>query len=184
MAPAVRPPSGAIEPTSATLGSVVTRPSGSSAQSSGIGSPALAASTTLPRATVDTDRSITSGGRFSPSGPSARGQAKAIGLVPYSAVAPPQGAIAAGVLEKASAISPRLAASSTWWPATPKWWLCLMPMATIPVSPTMPAAASRPSRIAGNAKPIRESTSSTAAAVRVTVGSAKPSTLPFIACSA
>jgi hypothetical protein len=61
----------------------------------------------LPRATLLSERSITSGV------PELRGAAKAMGLVPNSALLPPQGAIAAGLLANMMPTSPRSARRST-----------------------------------------------------------------------
>src|SRR6201999_1173489 len=94
-------------PPSALSGSVVGLPAESSAQPSGIFSPRCFAATTLPRATLDNDRSITSGE------PPGRGQANAIGLVPNTGLEPPHGAIAAGVLTNISATKPASANRST-----------------------------------------------------------------------
>jgi hypothetical protein len=57
---------------------------------------------TLPRATFDSDRSITSGGA------PATGVAKAMGLVPKTGWLAPHGAMALGALAIMIAISPRL----------------------------------------------------------------------------
>ena len=102
-------------PRKAASGSVVGSPASSRAQPSGIRSPRCFAARMLPRATLDSDRSTTIGAR------PGKGQAKAIGLVPNNACAPPQGAIAAGVLAKRSATSPASARRSTGWPAAPQW---------------------------------------------------------------
>jgi hypothetical protein len=61
----------------------------------------------LPRATLLNEASMTS------AGPSPRGTAKAIGLVPKTPRDPPHGAMAAGELEKASPTSPWSASHST-----------------------------------------------------------------------
>jgi hypothetical protein len=104
---------GTMVPSSAAAASVVGLPAPSSAQPSGIGSSLCPAAMILPRATLLTDRSITMG-----SAPGT-GAAKAIGLVPNSACAPPQGAIAPGVLTSIIATSPWRASSSTNSPVTP-----------------------------------------------------------------
>ena len=70
--------------------------------------PSRAATMSLPRATSDRLRSITSGGA------SRRGNAAAIGLVPKSARLPPHMGIAAGELPKASPTSPASAIGSAW----------------------------------------------------------------------
>ena len=108
-------PSGTIVPASAASGSVVGRPSASSAQPTGIGSPRALAATMAPRATAEVDRSTTIGAR------PGSGQAKAIGLVPKVGRDPPHGAIAAGVLANRIATSPRAASASTGRPAAPQW---------------------------------------------------------------
>ena len=64
------------------------------AQPSGIDSPFLAATSSLPRATADKDISITSGLAL------LTGNAAAKGLVPKMALLPPAIGIAAGVLPK------------------------------------------------------------------------------------
>ena len=70
------PPAGTIVPAIAASASVVGRPSASRAQPSGIGFPAFWAIITLPRATWESERSMSNGS------PCARGAAKAIGFVP------------------------------------------------------------------------------------------------------
>ena len=95
-------------PCMAASGSVVDAPSRSTAQPSGIDSLHCAATLILPRATLLRLMSITSGGE------SGRGAANAIGLVPNTDRLPPQGAIACGVLQKHSPISPLSARRSTW----------------------------------------------------------------------
>jgi hypothetical protein len=108
------PPIASIEPANAALASVVGRPSWSSAQPSGIGCPALAATITLPRATSDKERSIVSGG------PSRRGSAAAIGLVPNSGRFPPGAGIADGELPNARPTMPAAAMGPRCQAATPK----------------------------------------------------------------
>ena len=94
------PPSGSIEPSRPAFGSVVGWPSPSSAQPSGIALPSLAATISLPRATSDSDRSISNGAA------ARRGNTAAIGLVPKSGRLPPAAAMAAGELPIASPTSP------------------------------------------------------------------------------
>ncbi len=67
---------------------------------SGIALPSFAATISLPRATSDSDRSISSGA------PARRGNTAAIGLVPKSGRLPPAAAMAAGELPIASPTSP------------------------------------------------------------------------------
>ena len=93
-------PTGTMVPCSAASGSVVGLPSASSAQPSGIGSPLLprrqdVAARHLRERQVDDERR-----------PAGSGQAKAIGLVPNTARAPPQGAMAAGELAKSERHQP------------------------------------------------------------------------------
>src|SRR6185312_5964877 len=83
---------GTMVPASALAGSVVGLPSTSSAQPCGIASPRCLAAMMLPRATFDTERSTTTGGR------PVSGAAKAMGLVPKAALPPPQGAMALGMV--------------------------------------------------------------------------------------
>ena len=108
------PPIGCSAPLRAALASVVGLPRSSTAQPAGIGSPFWAAVRILPRATWLSARSTTIGG------PLLCGAAKASGLVPNTGCRPPQGAIALGVLPKASASSPASASRSTCRPTTPK----------------------------------------------------------------
>ncbi len=110
---------------------MVGRPSASTAQPSGIGSPRCLAETMLPRATFDRERSTTTGSR------PGRGQAKAMGLVPNTARLPFQGAMAAGVLAKSRATRPRLARSSTNSPAAPQWCERRIAAAARPLSRAM-----------------------------------------------
>ena len=81
---------------------------------------------TLPRATMESDRSITSGG------PSPRGAAKATGLVPKIGVRAPQGAIAGGALATMMAISPRAASFSTCTDSAPQWCEFITDMVAVP----------------------------------------------------
>jgi hypothetical protein len=109
----VAAPTGSIEPSSAALASVVGLPSASSAQPSGIGSPFLAATITLPRATSDRLRSISSGS------PARRGNAAATGLVPKIGCRPPAAGMAAGELAKPRPTMPAAAAGRRWSTMTP-----------------------------------------------------------------
>jgi hypothetical protein len=93
-------PIGTIVPFSAASASVVWLPSTSSAQFGGISRPAFFAAMTFPRATLDSDRSITSGGA------PATGVAKAMGLVPKTGWLAPHGAMALGAFAIMIAISP------------------------------------------------------------------------------
>ena len=122
------PPAASIVPDSAALASVVGRPSASSAQPSGIGSPCWAAFMMRPRATLLSARSITSGGA------SRRGKAAAIGLVPKSGRLPPGAGIEAGALAKASATSPFSAMRATGMPMAPEWLLLVTPAKLMPCS--------------------------------------------------
>lgn len=106
-------PMGTIDPERAASGSVVALPSAPSAQPSGIGCPVFSAFITLPRATRESDRSMTSGGA------PARGAAKAMGLVPKIGSLAPHGAIAAGVLATITATSPSRANLSTCTDSAP-----------------------------------------------------------------
>ena len=101
------PPMGWSAPFRAALASVVGLPVSSTAQPSGIASPFWAAVRILPRATWLSAMSTTMGGC------PRCGAANPIGLVPYSGCLPPHGAIAFGVLPKASATSPASASFST-----------------------------------------------------------------------
>jgi hypothetical protein len=76
----------------ASTGSVVGRPSRSSAQSGGMGAPFLAASRSLPPATTEVAMSSTIGS-FLPAG-----TANENGLVAYVGVVPPKGGRMAGPL--------------------------------------------------------------------------------------
>ncbi len=93
---------GSREPSSAALASVVGWPSRSTAQPSGMGSPFLAALMILPRATTETEVSMTTGS-------GAAGAPRASGLVPRTG----PGAMAGGVLAKASPTSPAWASRPT-----------------------------------------------------------------------
>ncbi|KAG1306488.1 hypothetical protein G6F62_015394 [Rhizopus arrhizus] len=95
-------------PAKPALGSVVGWPSASSAQPSGMGWLSRAAIISLPRATCDSDRSITK------RAPLRRGKTAAIGLGPKSGRLPPQAGMAAGELLSASATSPASAKASRW----------------------------------------------------------------------
>ena len=118
-------PSGTIVPASPKLGSVVGEPSGASAQPSGITSPFCLAVINDPAALWTVRVHNTRGTARQ------RGR-KAIGLVPKTALPPPQGAIAAGVLAKSRATSPCSASFSTCRPAAPQWLDRLIGAAAIP----------------------------------------------------
>ena len=91
-------------------------PSSSSAQPSGIVSPRCFAVMTLPRATFDSDRSITSGAR------PGSGQANATGLVPNTGLrSAPRRHRARRVDEHQRDEARRRASRSTGWPAAPQW---------------------------------------------------------------
>ncbi len=94
---------GSIESSRPAAGSVVGLPSRSKAQPSGIDWPAFAAAISLPRATSDSDRSISSGSALW------RGKTAAIGSVPKIGCFPPAAGIAAGELEKPSPTMPAAA---------------------------------------------------------------------------
>ena len=135
---------------SAASGSVVGLPAASSAQPSGIFSPRCFAVMTLPRATLDSDRSITSGAR------PGSGQANATGLVPNTGFEPPHGAIAPGVLTNISATRPalrqpldRLAGRAAMAGAADRRGRDALPPRQ------RRAAAASAASIAGNAKPLR-----------------------------
>ncbi len=111
----------------ASFGSVVGLPLRSSAQPSGIFSPFCIASMILPRTTVVSARSITSGSPFF------RGNAKATGSVPNRAFLPPQAGIAAGELVNATPTMPAAATGSRWMPSTPTCELLVMPAKPMPL---------------------------------------------------
>ena len=121
-------PIGCMDPSKAASGSVVGWPSLSKAQPSGISPPDFLAFMTLPRATTDSDRSMTRGGPFS------RGVAKAIGLVPNRGSRPPQGAIALGVFATIRPIIPAAAIFSTCTDNAPQWWELAIAMTHTPMS--------------------------------------------------
>ncbi|MOA38373.1 hypothetical protein D3C78_1600500 [compost metagenome] len=102
------PPMGSIEPSMPFLGSVVGWPSASSAQPSGMLSPFLAATMSLPRATSDSDRSMLIG--WAP----LRGKIAAMGLVPKMGRLPPAAGMAAGELLQAMPTMPAAATASRW----------------------------------------------------------------------
>ena len=102
---------------------------------------------TLPRATFDSDRSITSGAR------PGSGQANATGLVPNTGFEPPHGAIAPGVLANISATRPLSASRSTGWPAAPQWLDLRIAAAAMPCLRAAGSSSVSASSIAGKAKP-------------------------------
>ena len=132
----------------------------------------------LPRATFDSDRSMTSGAR------PGRGQAKATGLVPNTALDPPHGAIAPGVLTNISATSPFPANRSTGWPAAPQWLERRIAAAAMPWLRAASGSAASANSIAGKAKPLAASTTIRPGRGRVTNGLAVPSIFRTLACAA
>ena len=143
---------GIIEPASAARASVVGWPSASSAQPRGIGSPACAAAFTRTQATADDERSATTGG------PSRRGAAQAIGLVPKNGRMPPAGAISDDELANISATSPCSASRSTNQPSTPAEYECVIASTPTPQVLVASTSGSRPASNAGWQKPLAAST--------------------------
>ena len=171
-------PAGAIAPASAAAGSVVGLPSASKAQSAGMVSPFCRAAMTLPRATLESDRSTTTGSS------SSKGAAKATGFVPRSAVFPPHGAMAAGVLANISATSPWHASSSTNRPIAPQWCERRMAAKAMPWRATRSGSCSKARSSAGKANPCAASMANAPGVGASMLGTAKPSTLPEAACAA
>ena len=167
------PPVGSIIPSRPCFGSVVGWPSRSTAQSGGIGFPSRAATRSLPRATTESDRSITTGG--SPW----RGKMAAIGLVPKIGRRPSQAGIAAGELLKASATRFAAAAGRRWYETAPQWWLFVTEAQATPNSRARSTAWATARVQAGYARPSAASTSKAPPRARTTRGSARPSSRPL-----
>ena len=163
---------GTIEPASAARASVVGRPSASSAQPSGIGSPACAAAFTRTHATADDERSATTGGA------SRRGAAQAIGFVPKNGRTPPAGAISEDELANIIATSCSSASRSTNHPSTPAEYEWVMASTATPQVRAASTSGARPASNAGWQKPLPASTTTVAGRGRVTMGTASPRTLP------
>ena len=123
------PPRGSSEPPSRkAAGSVVSFPSASSAQPSGIGSPRLCARKMWPAATwvVAMSSTSSSGGSV--------GMAMQMGLVETNFSLPPQGATMASPLVKAQVMSPARAPRSAQYPWEPLWLDSRMPVQQAPLA--------------------------------------------------
>src|SRR4029077_8805629 len=116
-------------------------------------------------------------------GPPGRGAANPMGLVPNMALLPPQGAMEAELLAKASPTSPRSASRSTNQPTTPAEYERAMASAAMPDASAMSTNRGSASKKAGWQKPWPASTRSTADAASIKRGSASPFTLPQSRCS-